>query len=352
VDENVLLAKIIYTQLQANLPLVLVSLVSQQGSAPRHDGTKMVVTVDGKAIGTIGGSLIEATAIKESRAAIMSQQSKILSYELSGKDATSPDMICGGKAEIFLDYISPSETNLEFATKWLEVISRGKEFFILTTFKNTGQSMNVEGHVIIDAECHIISGNAITDSDLSMIRSELHTVSATSVLSLGETSVMIDRIRKLKTLYCFGAGHVAVPTAHLASLVGFKVIVLDDRPEYSNAKRFPDADKTLVVQDFNRALNGLEIDNDSYIVIVTRGHQYDRQVLEQSLKTSAGYVGMISSKRKRAAIFEALMAEGITRERLDWVHSPVGLDIDAETPEEIAVSIVAELIQVRNRQTA
>jgi xanthine dehydrogenase accessory factor len=352
VDKNVHLAKVINTQLQANLPLVLVSLVSQQGSAPRHDGTKMVVTVDGKTFGTIGGSLIEAAAIKESRAAIMSQQSKILSYELSGKDTTSPDMICGGKAEIFLDYISPSATSREFAVKWLEAISRGKDLFILTAFKNSGQSMNVEGYVIIDAECRIISGSVLTESDVSMIKTELHTITTTSIFSLGETSVMVDRIRKLKTLYCFGAGHVAVPTAHLASLVGFKVIILDDRPEYSNTARFPDADKTLVVKDFIHALDGLEIDNDSYIIIVTRGHQYDRQVLEQSLKTSAGYIGMISSKRKRAAIFEALMAEGVTKQRLDWVHSPIGLDIDAETPEEIAVSIVAELIQVRNQQTA
>ena len=105
-----------------------------------------------------------------------------------------------------------------------------------------------------------------------------------------------------------------------------------------------------MIKDFKHALEGFEIDNDAYIVIFTYSHQYDREVLEQALNTSAGYVGMISSKRKRAAIYEALMVKGVKKERLEWVHSPIGLDIGAETPEEIAVSIVAELIQVRSRQ--
>jgi len=105
------------------------------------------------------------------------------------------------------------------------------------------------------------------------------------------------------------------------------------------------------VKDFNKAMDGLEIDADSFIVIVTRGHQYDRSVLEQALKTGAGYIGMIGSKRKRDAIYEYLTAKGVTKNRLDRVHSPIGIDIGGETPEEIAVSIVAELIQVRSRQT-
>jgi xanthine dehydrogenase accessory factor len=156
-------------------------------------------------------------------------------------------------------------------------------------------------------------------------------------------------MRKLKTLYCFGGGHVAVPTAHLAALVGFRLVVIDDRPDYANKERFPEADKVLVIKDFSRAFDGLEIDRDSYIVIVTRGHQYDRAVLEQALKTNAGYIGMISSRRKREAIYEYLMAHGVSKGQLEQVHSPIGIDIGGETPEEIAVSIAAELIKVRSR---
>jgi xanthine dehydrogenase accessory factor len=163
---------------------------------------------------------------------------------------------------------------------------------------------------------------------------------------------MVDRIRKLKTLYCFGGGHVAVPTAHLAVLAGFRVVVIDDRPEFANAERFPEAHNVFVIKDFNNAFEGLEIDEDSFIVIVTRGHQYDRAVLEQALQTSADYIGMISSRRKRDAIYEYLMSQGVKKERLEQVHSPIGIDIGGETPEEIAVSIVAELIKVRSESSA
>ena len=152
-------------------------------------------------------------------------------------------------------------------------------------------------------------------------------------------------------MFLFGAGHVAVPTAHIAALVGFRVVVIDDRPEFANAERFPSASRIVVTDDFNQALKGLDIDRDSFIVIVTRGHQFDREVLEQSLKTSAGYIGMISSRKKKEAIFQALIARGFNKERLEEVHSPIGIPIGGETPEEIAVSIVAELIQERSRQT-
>jgi xanthine dehydrogenase accessory factor len=135
-------------------------------------------------------------------------------------------------------------------------------------------------------------------------------------------------------------------------LVGFRVVVVDDRPEYATAERFPDASRLAVVQGFDRAFGGLEIDADSYIVIFTRGHQFDRTVLEQALGTGAGYIGMISSRRKREAIYQALEVAGFERGRLEQVHSPIGIDIGAETPEEIAVSIVAELIKVRSGETA
>jgi len=132
--------------------------------------------------------------------------------------------------------------------------------------------------------------------------------------------------------------------------VGFRVVVVDDRAEFANAERFPDAGNVRVIDDFNHVLKDFDIDADSYIIIVTREHLYDRVVLEQALKTDAGYIGMIASRRKRNAIYQALLASDVKEEELARVHSPIGLDIGGETPEEIAVSIVAELIQERARQ--
>jgi len=350
-NENELLAKTVSEQLHTGLPVVLVSIMSMEGSTPRHNGTKMVVGADGKTYGTIGGSLLEANAIHEAKMVLAAQKSKMMLYELSGKDANAPGMICGGKAEILLDYIKPSDANLNFSQQWCDATYSGKDFFILTHLSDSNDSFQVLGHVVFIPDNDIVAGTSLTMDDIGKLKSALHTVSTTSILPLNDTRVIVDRIRKLKTLYCFGAGHVAVPTAHLAALVGFRVFVLDDRSDFANKERFPDVYRTIVVEDFNNALKGLDIDEDSYIVIVTRGHQYDRTVLEQSLKTSAGYIGMISSRRKREAIYEALMTTGVKKERLDWVHSPIGIDIGGETPEEIAVSIVAELIEVRSQQS-
>jgi len=349
-NESEYLSKMICAQLKAGSPVVLVSIMSLQGSTPRHGGTKMVVGVNGKPYGTIGGSLIEATAIREAIAVLSSGKSKIITYELSGKDVTAPGMICGGKAEILLDYIPSTEENLAFFQSWYNLVRNGKDFYFLTHLKGSSNSLEVLRRAIIYSDGSVIGGQLFTESEIESLKPELHNVSSTSVLTFKDTRIMVDRIRKMKTLYCFGAGHVAVPTAHLAALVGFRVVVIDDRPDFANAERFPEAHDILIINDFDHALNGLEIDEDSFIVIVTRGHQSDRVVLEQSLKTKAGYLGMISSKRKRVAIYAALLAQGVTQEQLERVHSPIGIDIGGETPEEIAVSIVAELIKVRSEQ--
>ncbi len=351
-NEHEYLARMINEALEVDSPLVLVSIISMQGSTPRHSGTKMAVGADGKSYGTIGGSLIEAVAIRESKAVLSSGQSRIISYELSGKDATAPGMICGGKAEILLDYLPASAENREFSRQWYDAIRRGKDFYVLTHLRGAEDTLKVLGHAILYADGNMSAGALLPESDIEKLKPKLHNISTTAILPLEDTRVIVDRIRKQKTLYCFGAGHVAMPTAHLAALVGFRVVVIDDRPEYANTERFPEANNILVIKDFNRAFDGLEIDNDSFIVIVTRGHQYDRAVLEQSLKTKAGYIGMISSRRKREAIYEALMAQGVKKEQLEQVHSPIGIDIGGETPEEIAVSIVAELISERSKQAA
>ncbi len=212
--------------------------------------------------------------------------------------------------------------------------------------------MRFSGHLILHPDGRIIGSTLLTEADRDRLRAELHNISTAAFISLPDTRVVIERVRKPKTLYCFGAGHVSVPTAHIAALAGFRVVVLDDRGEFANPERFPDANKIHVIEDFSRALEGLEVDSDSFIVILTREHRYDRVVLEQALKTTAGYIGMISSRRKRDAIYEALMNQGVRREELEQVHSPIGMDIGGETPEEIAISIVAELISERSKQPA
>jgi xanthine dehydrogenase accessory factor len=161
----------------------------------------------------------------------------------------------------------------------------------------------------------------------------------------GELEVFIEPILTPSTLYLFGGGHISLPLAKMGKLLGFKIAVIDDRAEFANPDRFPEADAVLA-GDFTKSFPKLKIDKSSYIVIITRGHQHDELVLEWAVGTPAKYIGMIGSKTKVKTVFSHLLAKGITNQQLDRVHSPIGLEIDAQTPEEIAISILAEIVKV------
>ena len=164
----------------------------------------------------------------------------------------------------------------------------------------------------------------------------------------GTVDVFLEPIKPLPSLIIFGGGHISFFLARIGKMVDFRVTIIDDRPEFANHERFPEADETIA-EDMASVIKRLTINGSSYIVIVTRGHMKDEQVLEWAATTAAGYIGMIGSKRKIKTSFTYLQTKGITREQLDKVHSPIGLAIGAETPEEIAVAIMAEIIQVRRQ---
>ena len=168
----------------------------------------------------------------------------------------------------------------------------------------------------------------------------------TGLVCGGTLDIFIEPVLPPASLYIFGAGHVAVNLYKVAKNAGFDVIVVDDRQAYANRERFPEAQE-VIAGDFEQAMAKLSPSESSYIVIVTRGHRDDMRVLRWAVQTRARYIGMIGSKRKTIKIYEELCKEGIPADRFERVHAPVGLDIGAITPEEIAVSIAAELIAVR-----
>ena len=162
----------------------------------------------------------------------------------------------------------------------------------------------------------------------------------------GDVEIFIEPILSAPTMFIFGGGHIALPLAKMAKLVGFKIAVIDDRPEFASPERFPEAEFTLAI-DYAKAFSKLKLGKSGYIVIVTHGHKGDETALQGALATEARYIGMIGSKTKNKAVYSHLLAKGITQEQLDRVHAPIGLSIHAQTPEEIAVSILAEIIQVK-----
>ncbi len=167
----------------------------------------------------------------------------------------------------------------------------------------------------------------------------------------GDVEVFIEPIISTPTLFILGGGHISLALSRIARILGFRIIVTDDRPEYSSPDRFPEAEKTFCI-GYDRAFKELNVGKNSYIVIVTHGHRGDAAALEGALTTDAKYIGMIGSQTKNTAVYKKLMAKGVTQEQIDRVFAPIGLKIRAQTPEEIAVSILAEIIKVRRQPAA
>jgi xanthine dehydrogenase accessory factor len=168
----------------------------------------------------------------------------------------------------------------------------------------------------------------------------------TGLVCGGTLEIFVEPVLPPALLYIFGAGHIAYSLYQVAQIAGFDITVIDDRETYANRERFPTA-RAVIADDFDKVCEGLQISEAAYIVIVTRGHADDMRVLRWAVNTPARYVGMIGSKRKVITIYKELEKEGFATSKFENVHAPVGLEIGAITPEEIAVSIVAELIAVR-----
>ncbi|HEV8523577.1 MAG TPA: XdhC/CoxI family protein [Terriglobales bacterium] len=173
----------------------------------------------------------------------------------------------------------------------------------------------------------------------------------TGLVCGGTLEIFIEPILPIAVLYIFGAGHVALNLYKVARIAGFEVVVVDDRESYANRERFPEAQE-IYADDFDHAMAQIAPNENSYLVIVTRGHHDDMRVLRWAVDTAARYIGMIGSKRKVIAIYKELEKEGIPRQKFERLHAPMGLDIGAITPEEIAVAVVGEMIAIRRHAEA
>ena len=326
---------------------VLATIVSNKGSTPRTSGSKMVVTADGKGVGTIGGGLLEAGAMSKAVELIPRGQSSIISFDLSHATVTAMDMICGGQAEVLLDCVSPTPTNRMVFDRWRQMLHKGQQGSLLTVVTGSTHKIDTVAHGLVMSDGRVVGDLALSEPDREQVVAVAATASAVQSMVFDGLFVVIEPASRSGTAYLFGAGHVARATAAVAVMAGFRISVCDDRNEYANREHFPEARQIRVLDDFARAFAGLTVGRQDFVLILTRGHLHDKTVLAQALGTEAGYIGMIGSRKKRDAIYTALLHEGFSQADLDRVHSPIGLPIGAETPEEIAVSILAELILVR-----
>lgn len=323
--------------------LVLATVSSQSGSTPRLAGAKMIIRRHGRIHGTIGGGMVEALAMQEALACFTQGKSLRRAFDLSNSDAAGTDMICGGKMELFLEYILPDEINRAVFQALLAVMAAGRRVTLVCPLDSGAGG---EQRFIIDHRGQ--SSRADTsESLLSAIKQIRSSTSAATLIEHQGRQYLLSYFAVAGHLILIGAGHVSACTAEAAAQVGFRITVMDDRAEFANQERFPLADKIQVLPSFADCFQDMAIDGDSYLVIVTRGHMHDLEVLDQALRTNAGYIGMIGSRKKRNALYTKLMDQGVQETQLERVHCPIGIAIEADTPEEIAVSIVGELIYQR-----
>ncbi|MCL1912545.1 MAG: XdhC family protein [Eubacteriaceae bacterium] len=319
---------------------ILVTVIQSAGSTPRGAGAQMAVFPDGASIGTIGGGAVEYESQKLAKQYLVEKKSAIKDFFLNEDEAASLGMICGGDITALFQYLAPSERLSRFLRQVLQLAESGNEMWLVTEI-GSGCDWSM---ATVDGECRILDryGNfPVQEPGLGLLGPQC------AMEIIDSRIVFVQPLKASGHVYIFGGGHISQKLVPFLHAVFFPCTVVDDNAEFANHERFPLAQK-IVITAFEHAFDKIQVESSDYIVIVTRGHEFDHRVLSKALDTDAGYIGMIGSRQKNDAIFQKLILEdGFTVAGLRRVNAPIGLPIGGETPEEIALSIAAQLVQVR-----
>ncbi|WP_036729304.1 XdhC family protein [Peptoniphilus mikwangii] len=301
-------------------PFVIATIIYKNGSSPREEGTSMIVTERGLDIGTIGGGAAEYEAIEFSKKLILDEKSDNHKYVLTNNDAESIGMICGGVNIIHFEYVSPDDFLAgEYFLKIIEEYKNKDVNLLYSTKGNAGFSVEIEDEVY------------------QFTRSEIN--------EKIECDFKIKIEDKFK-VFIFGGGHVSKALVPILNYLNLETIVIEDREEFLKEEDFPNS-KRILLNYFD--LENLEITENDYVCILTRGHKSDREILVKMLEKRPYYIGIIGSRKKAEIMFNSIRGK-YDESLINRVHSPIGLSIGAQTPEEISISIAAQIIEkFRNR---
>jgi xanthine dehydrogenase accessory factor len=301
----------LFYEVEKHRDTVLVTLIADRGSAPRKAGAQMLVGAEGRLVGTIGGGAVEGRSIQLSQQLLAQRRSCIREFPLHQAPERDIGMVCGGDVTAHFQFIPAEDpTWSETASRALALLNRRTAGWLVLAEDGSAPAL-------LDRES-VVSG------------------------SLPE-----DTAQALRTPgFSMAAGHISQALCPLLNTIGFRPVVFDDRPELANTRLFPTAEQ-VICGDFTRISDYLTITDEDFVVIMTSGHVRDFQVEEQTLRGDFAYVGVIGSRRKTASVNQRLLEAGIHQSSIDLVHTPIGTPILAVTPEEIAVSIAGEMIQVR-----
>jgi xanthine dehydrogenase accessory factor len=305
---------------QGGRPGALVTVARVRGSTPVPAGAKMLVggNTEGRLLGTVGGGCVEADVIAAALEAQHRGRPALVTHHLNADLAGDLGLSCGGTVDIFVEPLVADPAYVAALAA-----AAGAEAGVVTTATDWSGGPRKTFEPVSPA------GVAAPAASLS-----------------GDGRQLIERLAPAPRVIVFGAGHVGAAIARAAAAAGFRVVVVDDRPEFADPARFPEQ-ITVGAHDVDAALERFPIVAGDAVVIATRGHRHDAVLLERVAATPASYVGLLGSRRKKEVIIKALTQAGVPREALERVRVPVGLAIGAVTPEEIAVSVVAELVAWR-----
>jgi xanthine dehydrogenase accessory factor len=327
------------------------TIIASKGSLPMSEKSKMLVTPEGKIIGTVGGGCLEADVWTEARKVMDEGKSSIQKFVLTEKYAGESGLNCGGIVEILTEPLPEQGRDIFYAI--LELKDTGHRGTLVTILSEHPHYPEGRRKLLLCDDGSTVGslGDAALEAFVArkgqdILRGEQFAILDYRAEDGAAIKLFMEPVLPTPTVYVFGGGHVSFFVVRAAKLAGFKVKVIDDRPAFANTERFPEADAAIVME-FDQVGATFDFGQDDYVVLVTRGHQHDQHILEQIYNCEARYLGMIGSKSKISKMWKRLEGQGVGRQYLDRIHAPIGLNIGADTPEEIAISIVAELIRER-----
>ena len=338
-------------QLNQGDPVVMATVVHTKGSTPQKPGAKLLVRQDGSGVGTLGGGCVEGDIwFAASQLLKRGGGPQYRDYQLTEELAAQDGLVCGGTMFFVIDPVYAPSDYLTFAQEIESAYSGGPSVAMATLIDpGTDNTTSVGTKLFIreNGETEGSLGTADLDVDAAGRARELMSMGKNERVKFKDGSeYFIEAYTTPPQLVLFGAGHVSKAIAPLAKSLGFRVFVTDDREEFANHDRFPEADM-IVTDEPSVALPQLPVNSNTFVIIATRGHRNDNVALELAARTSARYVGLLGSKRKTILIYEDLLNAGVPVDRVREIRSPIGLDIGARTPEEIAVSILSEILMFR-----
>ena len=331
--------------------LVMATVIRTKGSTPQKPGAKLLVRSDGSGVGTLGGGCVEGD-IWYAASQLMRRggDAQYREYELNEDLAAQDGLVCGGTMFFLIDPVYRPEQYLDFAKEIDEAYAGGPSVALASLIRpSAGRALPVGAKLFVREDGSTVGslGEDALDQDAVKRARNLMAMGQNEYVTTDEgAEYFVEAYTTPPQLVICGGGHVAYALASHAKPLGFRLFITDDREEFASPQRFPDAD-IVIAKKPEIALDELPINPNTFIVVATRGHRFDNVALAAAAATPARYVGLMGSRRKTILIYEDLVRMGIDEERLRSIRSPIGLDIHARTPEEIAVSIIGEILMFR-----